>query len=73
MVFGMLFLLFALMHDIKLWTYTIPGKYISHVATSMSLLGLQHVSVTACRDENCLLRSLPVMRPPQLMRTRPQP
>ena len=25
MVFGMLFLLLALMHDIKLWTYTIPG------------------------------------------------
>lgn len=25
MVFGILFLLFALMHDIKLWTYTVPG------------------------------------------------
>ena len=26
MVFGILFLLFALMHDIKLWTYTVPGE-----------------------------------------------
>ena len=29
MVFGILFLLFALMHDIKLWTYTVPGGYFS--------------------------------------------
>ena len=28
MVFGILFLLFALMHDIKLWTYTVPGENI---------------------------------------------
>ena len=34
MVFGMLFLLFALMHDIKLWTYTIPGRHNSHVVAS---------------------------------------
>ncbi len=28
MVFGILFLLFALMHDIKLWTYTVPGVHL---------------------------------------------
>lgn len=25
MVFGILFMLFAIMHDIKLWTYIVPG------------------------------------------------